>query len=188
MKRNAFVDYGIIAVVAIALALLIQGFVVKPYRIPSPSMNNTLLPGDRVLVNRLNYHFRDPHRGDIVVFTWPVNRKFVFIKRIVAVPGDTISLAGGRVLINGRATDEPYVRKVGGVPVRTEPAPATAGTTMSEPWSLQRPYKVPAGEYFVMGDNRTESDDSRDWGPVPAGDLIGEAFMIYWPVTRIRIL
>ncbi len=188
MRRNAFVDYGIIAVVAIALALLIQGFVVKPYRIPSPSMNTTLLPGDRVLVNRLIYHVRDPHRGDIVVFTWPVNRKFVFIKRIIGVPGDTISLSGGRVFVNGRPIAEPYVRKVGGVPVPTEPAAVTAGTTMSEPWSLQRPYTVPASDFYVMGDNRTESDDSRDWGPVPASDLIGGAFMIYWPVTRIRIL
>jgi signal peptidase I len=188
VKRNAFVDYGIIAVVAIALALFIQGFVVKPYRIPSPSMDDTLLPGDRVLVNRLMYHFRDPHRGDIVVFYWPVNRKYVFIKRIIGVPGDVISLRGGKVYVDGRPIDEPYVRKVNGVPVPTEPAPASPGTTMAEPWSLQRPYEVPAGDYFVMGDNRTESDDSRDWGPVPSSDLIGEAFLIYWPVPRIRIL
>jgi signal peptidase I len=188
VRRNAFVDYGIIAVVAIALALVIQGFVVKPYRIPSPSMNDTLLPGDRVLVNRLMYHFRDPQRSDIVVFNWPVNRKYVFIKRIIGVPGDTLSLKDGHVYVNGRPVSEPYVREVNGVAVPTEPAPATAGTTMSQPWSLQQPYKVPAGEYFVMGDNRTESDDSRDWGPVPAGDLIGESFMIYWPPTRIRII
>jgi signal peptidase I len=188
VRRNAFVDYGIIAVVAIALALLIQGFVVKPYRIPSPSMNDTLLPGDRVLVNRLIFRFRDPHRGDIVVFNWPVNKKYVFIKRVIGLPGDTISLSGGHVLVNGRVTSEPYVRKVNGVPVPTEPAPPSPGTTMSEPWSLQRPYKVPAGDYFVMGDNRTESDDSRDWGPVPSGDLIGQAFLIYWPIPRIRIL
>jgi signal peptidase I len=188
VRRNAFVDYGIIAVVAIALALLIQGFVVKPYRIPSPSMNDTLLPGDRVLVNRLIFRFRDPQRGNIVVFTWPVNRKYVFIKRVIGVPGDTISLAAGHVLVNGRPISEPYVRRVNGAPVPTEPAPASPGTTMNEPWSLQRPYKVPAGDYFVMGDNRTLSDDSRDWGPVPAGDLIGQAFLIYWPIPRIRIL
>jgi signal peptidase I len=188
VRRNAFVDYGIIAVVAIALALVIQGFVVKPYRIPSPSMNDTLLPGDRVLVNRLMYHFRDPQRGDVVVFTWPVNRKYVFIKRIIGVPGDTISLTDGQVYVNGARIDEPYVRTVHGVPVPTEPAPATAGTTMSQPWSLQQPYKVPEGKYFMMGDNRIESDDSRDWGPVPADDLIGESFMIYWPLTRIGLV
>jgi signal peptidase I len=188
VKRKAFLDYGIIAVVAIALALLIQGFVVKPYRIPSPSMNNTLLPGDRVLVNRLVYHFREPQHGDIVVFNWPVNRQYVFIKRIIALPGDTISLDHGRVYINGRRISEPYVRKTHGSPVPTEPAPAAPGTTMKEQWSLQEPYKVPPGRYFVMGDNRIESDDSRDWGPVPEKDLIGGAFLIYWPPQRIGLL
>ena len=188
MRRNAFVDYGIIAVVAIALALVIQGFVVKPYRIPSPSMNDTLLPGDRVLVNRLMYHFRDPQHGDIVVFTWPVNRKYVFIKRIIGVPGDTISLKAGRVYVNGEQISEPYVRQVNGVAVPTQPAPATAGTTMSQPWSLQQPYEVPAGEYFVMGDNRTESDDSRDWGPVPRRAILGEAVVTFWPLGHLRLL
>lgn len=187
-KRSAVIDYGIIAVVAIALALLIQAFVVKPYRIPSPSMNTTLLPGDRVLVNRVVYHLHTPGRGNIIVFNWPVNPQLVFIKRVIGLPGDLISLQNGRVYVNGRRVAEPYVMQNGGRPVPTQPAPANAETTMTEPWSLIQPYRVPADSYFVMGDNRTMSDDSRDWGPVPAKDVIGQASLIYWPLDRIRIL
>jgi len=187
-KRSALVDYGIIAVVAIVLALLIQAFLVKPYRIPSPSMDPTLLPGDRVLVNRLVYHFHPPRRGNIIVFNWPVNPKLVFIKRVIGLPGDVISLRNGSVYVNGHRLVEPYVERDGARASPTQPAPASTGTTMTEPWSLAQPYRVPANSYFVMGDNRTMSDDSRDWGPVPAKDIIGQAFLIYWPLNRIRVL
>ena len=188
MKRRTIVEYAVIAIVAIGLALVIQAFFVKPYRIPSPSMNNTLLPGDRVLVNRLVYHFRDVHRGDIIVFHYPVDTSFVFIKRVVGLPGDTLQIKGGLLYVNGNQLSEPYIRKVDGVPETTTPGQATLGTTMAPAWSLKDPYTVPAGNYFVMGDNRTESDDSRTWGPVPAKDLIGRAFFIYWPLDRIRRL
>ncbi len=128
----------------------------------------TLDVGDRVLVARFIYHFDKPSRGDIVVFRWPGDSKTVFIKRIIGVPGDTISLKDGRVYINGKELDEPYVAKENGQQAATDPAPMVTGTTMSQPWSLQQPYTVPADSYFVMGDNRTASDDSRVWGPVPA--------------------
>lgn len=188
MKRSTLIDYAVIAIAAVALAFLLQAFVVKPYKIPSPSMVPTLDVGDRVLVARFLYRFTSPGRGDIVVFRWPGDGKTVFIKRIIGLPGETVSLEDGHVYVNGRELAEPYVAKqADGKPEPTDPAPLLPGTTMAEPWSLNEPYKVPAGTYFVMGDNRMASDDSRVWGPVPSANLIGKAFFIYWPPTRIGI-
>lgn len=182
---STLLEYLVIAVVAIVLALVIQAFLVKPYRIPSPSMVDTLLIKDRVLVNRVVYHLRDVERGDIVVFRYPLDREYVFIKRVVGLPGDTLQARDGKLYVNGVAQDEPYVHKTGGVTDPTNPAGPIAGTTMSHAWSLDAEYVVPEGSYFMMGDNRTDSDDSRVWGPVPEDDLIGSAFFIYWPVKRI---
>ncbi|MGO8683617.1 MAG: signal peptidase I [Thermoleophilia bacterium] len=188
MKRSTVVDYGVIAVVAVVLALVIQAFVVKPYRIPSPSMERTLMVGDRVLVNRLIYHFRSVHRGDIVVFEWPPDRRITFIKRVIGVPGDTISLSKGRVFVNGVLQTESYVPRQDGQTLPTLATADAAGSASSGLWSLQTPYKVPPGHYFMMGDNRTQSDDSRAWGPISKSDIIGQAFLIYWPFGQVRIL
>ena len=175
---RTIIEYVVLAVVAIAVALLIQAFLVKPYRIPSESMENTLLIGDRVLVDRISWRFSDPKRGDIVVFHPPFSGP-VLIKRIIGMPGDTMSLKDGAVYVNGRALSEPYVRTIGGKAVPSDPF------DNGLPWSLQSPYKVPAGNYFVMGDNRTDSDDSRYWGTVARDQIMGRAFFIYWPPKRI---
>ena len=183
-----FVEYAVILAVALAVAFLVQAFVVKPYKIPSPSMVPTLEPHDRVLVARFLYHFTAPARGDIVVFKYPLDPHVVFIKRLIGLPGDTLSLNDGHVYVNGVRQNEPYVLKVNGQTEPTNPAPALSGSTMTDPWSLNRPYTVPPGHYFMMGDNRLDSDDSRVWGPVPARDLIGKAFFVYWPLTRLGSL
>jgi signal peptidase I len=187
-RRSTLLDYVVIAVVAIALALVIQAFVVKPYRIPSPSMVDTLEIGDRVLVNRVVYHLRDVERRDVIVFRYPQNRDVVFIKRVVGLPGDRLQAKDGKLWVNGEPQDEPYVHKTDGVTDATQPMGAISGTTMVHPWSLQEEYTVPEASYFMMGDNRANSDDSRVWGPVPEDDLIGEAFFIYWPLTRLDTL
>jgi signal peptidase I len=177
-RGRTILEYVVLAVVAVAVALLIQAFLVKPYRIPSASMEDTLLIGDRVLVDRISWRFSQPKRGDIVVFHPPFDGP-VLIKRIIGLPGDEISLNGGFVYINGKRLDEPYVRRVDG---RQEPSePFSNGL----PWSLQEPYKVPAGSYFVMGDNRTDSGDSREFGPIKRGQFVGRAFAKYWPPGRI---
>jgi signal peptidase I len=183
-----FVEYAVILAVALGVAFLAQAFIVKPYRIPSPSMVPTLDPGDRVLVARFLYHVTSPARGDIVVFKYPLDTRVVFIKRLIGLPGDTLSLRNGQVYVNGVRRNEPYVLKVNGRTAPTNPWPPIAGSTLSEPWSLNRPYTVPAGSYFMMGDNRLDSDDSRSWGPVPVRDLIGKAFLVYWPISRIGSL
>jgi signal peptidase I len=187
-RRTSLLEYVLIAVVAVAVALLVQAFLVKPYRIPSPSMIDTLEPGDRVLVNRVIYHLRDVEHGDIVVFRYPLDTKWAFIKRVVGLPGDVLQAKDGVLWRNGEPVDEPYVHSSEGNRDPTNPAGAITGTTMSDPWSLAAPYTVPQGSYFVMGDNRTDSDDSRVWGPVPAEEVIGSAFFIYWPLDRLGAL
>jgi len=187
-RRNSLLDYAVIAVVAIGLALVIQAYLVKPYRIPSPSMVDTLEIGDRVLVNRVVYHLKDLEHGDVVVFRWPKNRDVVFIKRVVGLPGDRLQAKDGKLYVDGVAQEEPYVHKTNGVTDPTNPSGTIVGTTMSQPWGLSDEYTVPDGHYFMMGDNRTNSDDSRVWGPVPENDLIGEAFFVYWPLDRLGTL
>jgi signal peptidase I len=177
-RGRTILEYVVLAVVAVAVALLIQAFLVKPYRIPSASMEDTLLIGDRVLVDRISWRFSQPERGDIVVFHPPFDGP-VLIKRIIGLPGDEISLNGGFVYINGKRLDEPYVRRVNGHQEPSEPF------SNGLPWSLQEPYKVPAGSYFVMGDNRTDSGDSREFGPIKRGQFVGRAFAKYWPPGRI---
>ncbi len=187
-RVRVVVDWVVTIVGAIAIVLAIKAWVVNPYRIPSSSMEPTLhcaRPAtgcearfsDRVLANRFIFHFRDPGRGEIVVFktTPAVVRKCsaggTFVKRIIGLPGETvrIRLINGRefVYINGRKLDEPYVQ------------PSRRG------FGPEKTYKVPKGQYFLMGDNRSSSCDSRQWGGMPRGNILGKVFATYWPPQRI---
>jgi signal peptidase I len=160
----------VVAIVAAAflLALLIQQFVLKPYVIPSPSMERTLVHGDRVLVNRLAYRFRDPKSGDVIVFHPPGADpdSEPFIKRVVAVGGDTVSVHNGVLWVNGVAQDEPYVKEY---PILDDYPEIT----------------IAPGYIWAMGDNRNNSGDSRVFGPVSEDSIVGEAFCIYWPLGHI---
>ncbi len=157
------IEVVVIVAAAFALALLIQQFVIKPYVIPSPSMEPTLVKGDRVLVSRLSYHFRDPKRGDIIVFRPPGHEASEpFIKRVVAVGNDTVSIHNGALWVNGEAQDEPYVKEY---PILDD----------------YPEIQIAPGYVWAMGDNRNNSGDSRMFGPVPESAIIGVAFVIYWP-------
>src|ERR1019366_948786 len=134
--------------------------------------------GDRVLIDRLTYRFRAVHRGDVVVFTG--HGPIPLLKRVVGVPGDRLSVAGGRLYVDGAPASDALVRVVGGPGEPTLPGPDAMA-----PWSLNRPFTVPAGAYFVMGDNRTDSDDSRYWGTVARDQIMGRAFLIYWPLGQV---
>jgi signal peptidase I len=175
-------DWAVTIAVAIAAVLAIKAWVVNPYRIPSSSMEPTLHcaatePGclagtsDRVLANRFAYRFIDPERGDIVVFRTPPNvtclgPSDVFVKRLIGLPGDTVEIRDDQLYVNGEPVPEPYVN----------------GGAVGEPFG---PVTVGEGEYFMMGDNRTSSCDSREWGTVPRENLIGPVFARYWPIQRI---
>jgi len=183
---NPFVELLVILAVAFGLAYVVQAWVVKPYRIPTGSMEPTLDVGDRVLVNRLVYRFHGPHRGDIIVFHPPghgdtavrgatTEASVTYIKRVIGLPGETLQIGHGIVTIckpagqNCHALHEPYTEGASSAP--------TYG-----------PFTVPNGDYFVMGDNRGDSLDSRYWGPLPRRNIIGEAFLVYWPPDRIDLL
>lgn len=160
---------------AVALALVIRTFIVAPFKIPSGSMRMTLIEGDRILVNKFLYRFREPRRGEIIVFKFPENPKRPFIKRLAAVGGDTLEIRDGHLLINGELTPSELMRHV-----RYENQGrygAFGGVTT-----------IPPDHYFVLGDNSASSHDSRFWGYVPKRLLIGKAICIFWPPTRIRLL
>jgi signal peptidase I len=194
---GSLIELVLIVAVALGLALGIQAFLVKPYRIPSESMVPTLTKGQRVLVNRIGERFGPPSVGDIVVFHPPTGAedgggtcgetppqgevcnqptpdeaKVNFIKRVVAGPGDRIAIQNGHVILNGKRQKEPFAEPCGGGPDCNFPNAVT----------------VPADHYFMMGDNRGSSDDSRFWGPVPEDWIIGQAFATYWPPKRIGLL
>ncbi len=192
---RSLIELVVIVAAALAFALLIQAVLVKPYRIPSESMEPTLDVGERVLVSRVNYHVSGPDRGDIVVFHPPAgadgNRcgadhppdeacprptpdrsNLNFIKRIVAVPGDRLSIENGHAVVNGKVQKDSFTKPCEGAGQCTYP----------------RPIKIPPDHFFMMGDNRGASDDSRFWGPVPKKWIIGQAFFTYWPPKRIRVL
>jgi signal peptidase I len=196
---RSMLEMVLIVAAAVFFALTIQAFAVKPYRIPSGSMLPTLEPGQRILVDRFSHLTgSDPSVGDITVFTPPkgadtnacgipgqgpfyggasshasctrptpgqAGRQFV--KRIVGLPGDTIAVRNGHVIRNGKPAEEPYASSCHG------PECNLAAIT------------VPRGDYFLMGDNRGNSDDSRFWGPVPRDSIVGKAIVSYWPLGRV---
>ena len=187
--RSFWRELPVLVIIALLVAVLIKTFLFQAFHIPSGSMRNTLLEGDRIMVNKLSYQFGDIEHGDVVVFNSPfledeVNESLIrkglrnvaeavglsapehdFIKRVIGLPGDTIEIRGGVVLVNGVAIDEPYLH----------------------PSSTMRPFgplTVSANSLFVMGDNRNASQDSRFFGEIPMDDVVGRAFVILWPVDR----
>lgn len=191
----------LIVLVALGLALLIQAFLIKPYRIPSASMEPTLNVNQRILVDRLGITTGSPKVGEIMVFHPPRNygvcananqgddvagqadaqacdvaqRKHAsvtFVKRVVGLPGDRLSIRNGRVVRNGVPEPDSFT-------IRCDGSPAC---------NFPRTIVVPRGDYYMMGDNRPDSDDSRFWGPVPRSWLIGQVFFSYWPPDRIGAL
>ena len=183
---RSVLDWVLTIAIAIGVVLAIKAWVVNPYRIPSSSMEPTLhcakpadgcraSLSDRVLANRFIYHFKDPARSDVIVFkTPPAAEKCqfgtgggsTFVKRIVGLPGEKIRGQNGFVYINGKKLDEPYLD----------------GVRDRRDFPEQQ---IPDDSYFMMGDNRGQSCDSRDWGTVPRGNIIGEVFAVYWPPRRI---
>jgi signal peptidase I len=184
-RSRTLLEYVVTVVVAIVIALAVQAYIIKPYRVPTPSMANTVHAGDRVLIDRVLYGHRDIERGDIIVFRGgaAVDRQ-VLLKRVVGLPGDVLSIEDGRLVVNRRPSEDGYVRRVNGGPEPTQPGPGG----QDAPWSLQTPYQVPDGFYYVLGDNRTDSFDSRFWGPVAREAVIGRAMAVYWPIPGIRAL
>ena len=160
---------------AVAVALVIRTFIIAPYKIPSGSMHPTLLEGDRILVSKFTYRFREPQRGEIIVFRFPEDPKRPFIKRLAALGGDKVEIRDGQLLVNGKPPDSPIVR-------------ALHYYNQGQFGQARDVTDIPTGEYFVLGDNSASSHDSRFWGFVPKRLLIGKALCIFWPPNRMRVL
>jgi signal peptidase I len=197
LRRNALFETVFLVALALGLALSVQAYALKPYRIPSGSMEPTLKVGQRVLVNRLTHRLgSNPGVGDIIVFHPPTSADAQkcgrsdqgggtpfpcsqpvathasdnFIKRVVAVGGDTIAIRAGHAIRNGVQAKEPFTARC---------------SDSNEQCTFARAITVPKGYVFVMGDNRGASDDSRYWGPIPVSWVIGDAIATYWPPSRI---
>jgi len=166
--RRALFEFLKTLVIAFVLAQLIMTSVAQAFQVEQYSMEPNLLPRDRVLVNKFVYRFRPPHAGEIVVLHPPIDPRRNYIKRVVAVPGQTVRIHDAHVYVDGRMLQEPYLRV---------PTDGTYG-----------PARVPFRQIFVLGDNRDNSEDSRAFGFVPDDSLVGEAILIYWPPDRLRLL
>jgi signal peptidase I len=184
-RKSTLREYFESIVIAVILALFVRTWVVQAFKIPTGSMENNLLIGDHLLVNKFVFGptasgldravlpVRDIRRGDIVVFKYPDEPERDFIKRVIGLPGDTVELRAKKVHVNGQPLDEPYVHYL---------TPATEGAEVTSLDVRERygPVTVPQDQYFVMGDNRDNSQDSRYWGFLPRGHVKGKALVIYW--------
>jgi signal peptidase I len=167
----AFEWVGLV-LLALVVALLVKTFLFQAFYVPSGSMEPTLKINDRVLVNKLSYEMHDVHRGDIIVFTPPPGSEPGYahlVKRVIGLPGETVSASGGHVFIDGKQLSEPYLPK---------------GTYTSD----FAPVKIAADHYWMMGDNRGNSSDSRVWGTIAKSAIVGRVFVRIWPFSRLGFL
>jgi len=181
-STRGLVEWAVVIVGAVVLAVVVKTVLLQAFYIPSESMYPTLQKGDRVLVNKLSYRLHDVNRGDVVVFERPPNETATdipdLIKRVVGLPGEEVVIEGGSVYVDGQKLDEPYLPD--GVTTTADGAPNTC--------AREEPCAVPDGTVWVMGDNRGDSKDSRYFGPVDEGSIVGRAFVIVWPLGRWGML
>ncbi|MBA2283905.1 MAG: signal peptidase I [Ktedonobacteraceae bacterium] len=165
-RRPKHLVRDIVETVALTLLLLLViRLTVQHFYVDGPSMEPSLHNQEYILVDKLAYLFHAPERGDVIVFQFPLNPSEDFVKRIIALPGDTISVVGQTVTVDGHVLHEPYINT----------------NHLYNPYPAFRNRVMGPGEYFVMGDNRGDSSDSRQWGPVPRQNIIGKASVVYWP-------
>ncbi len=182
-RRAAFgclLEIAETVVLTAVIFFVLQTFVAQPFKVEQVSMQDTVEEGQYILVDKLTPQFDGYHRGDIIVFTPPANAEVQvgkpYIKRIVGVGGDRIALEDGKVTVNGKPLDEPYVYSIGGAA-----QPTTAHDALSS-------WVVPDGDLFVMGDHRERSTDSRDFGPISVRSVLGRAWLRYWPFNALGVL
>lgn len=192
-KKSIAREYFESLAVAVILALFIRTFVVQAFKIPTGSMEQNLLIGDHLLVNkfvlgpslssveRAVLPMKDIRRGDVIVFKYPEDPERDFIKRVIGLPGETVEIRNKRVFVDGRRLDEPYVFYLEAPPAFPDEMDAAGGAPLEgDPRIRYGPVTVPPGQYFMMGDNRDNSQDSRYWGFLPRENIKGKALVIYW--------
>lgn len=185
-EHHPIVEWVVIVVLALVAALLIKTFAIQAFFIPSQSMEPTLMPYDRVLVDKLSYDFGSPKIGQIIVFRRPPADTDAaigdLIKRVVALSGDTLYVHNCGVYVNGKLINQSYL------PAGWQSPTSEACTTWPVSSPISNPFVVPKGDVFVMGDNRGDSYDSRYWGPLPENYIVGRAFVRMWPISRLGFL
>ena len=177
------VEWTIILIAVLICTVGLRTYVIQSFSIPSLSMYPTLQVGDRIIVDKLSYHLHAVHRGDIVVFRRPPleDQEYAdLVKRVIGLPGETISSQDGHIYINGKKLNEPWLPS--GPSNYSGPLPGDSHPQ----FNLPGPVKIPAGEYYVMGDNRTDSEDSRFFGPIPKSLIVGRAVAVVWPLGHIK--
>lgn len=178
------IEWAIILMAVVLSTVVLRTYVVQSFYIPSGSMLPTLQIGDRIIVNKLSYRFHDPHRGDVVVFARPPLEDQAYadlVKRVVGLPGETISSSNGNIYIDGKRLSEPWLP-----PGSNSYSGALSGGDPHQQFDLPGPVKIPAGEYYVMGDNRRYSEDSRFFGPIPRSLIVGRAVAVVWPISHAK--
>jgi signal peptidase I len=171
------IEWLVVLLVALVLAVGVRVFVAQMFYIPSGSMLPTLQIGDRIVVDKLSYRLHGVGRGDVVVFRRPPLEQVDYtdlVKRVIGLPGDTVASVDGKVYINGQLLPEPWLPD----------SPVTTPSPLPDGFSLTHPFTVPAGEYFVMGDNRSDSEDSRYFGPISRDLIVGKMAFKAWPLDR----
>lgn len=171
----AFFDFLQGIVVILSVMVMIYLFVMSPQEINGASMEPNFHNGEYILTNKILYKFKDPQRGDVVIFKSPKNKDIDYIKRVIGLPGDTVELRSNKFYINGQPLDEPYL---------SPDISIFGGSYLQE----NKGIVVPDGVYFVVGDNRPHSSDSREFGPIAKEDFIGTAFLRYWPFNKTGVI
>jgi signal peptidase I len=166
-KRIRAREWMVAVLLAVSLAIVIRIFVFEPFNVVGPSMKTTLETGNLILVNKLVYRFEEPERGEVIVFHAPQRKEYV--KRVIALPGETVEAKNNKILINGKIMEEPYL----------------ATDMRTRDFDLVR---VPLGKVFVLGDNRLDSTDSRVIGPIGMSEIVGRVEMVYWPFQMWKLL
>ena len=167
-RRSLIVTQSEQVLLGVLLAIATTLFVMQGFCVSGACMQPHLFTGERVLANKLTYHLSAPRRGEIVIFEYPKDITQIYVKRVIGLPGETVAIQNGLVSINGQLLSEPY--------------------KTYEAHGDMAPHFVPSGQYFVMGDNRDASDDSRYWGDLPRTDIVGQTIACYWPPSRCQVL
>ena len=164
-----------VTVIALAMFVVMYLFLFQPHQVRGNSMYPNLHDNDYLLTDKITYQLREPKRGEVVIFRAPKNEEYDYIKRVVGLPGDTVRVSDGQIFVNGQLMVEDYL-------------PIDTTTYGGQFWGEGQSIPVPEGQYFVVGDNRSHSSDSREWGPVPKGNIIGKAWLRYWPPEQIDLI
>lgn len=170
-----FLDIIQTVVIALAIFVIVYLFFFQPHQVKGNSMHPNFSNGEYLLTNKITYRFQEPKRGDVVVFTAPRNQEYEYIKRIIGLPGESIKITAGDVFINQERLEENYL---------PEGLKTNSGSFLKE----GQVFSLPEGEYIVMGDNRNHSSDSREWGTVPRENIIGKAWLRYWPLAKFGLV